>query len=163
MQISVLWLTTFFTFVHPRPNAHVSSKHGPERRFTHPGALHTVSDIHRVKIHVKNHDEPWYKAYQHLSTRTLAQPTWISTPQSTLVRGVPDGSLNLTQNYGYAYRDAHSAYQLALRWLITDNTTFADAAIRTLDGWGSTLRDINGNEDMYGQIPSLRKDAHLLS
>lgn len=56
---------------------------------------------------------------------------------------------NLTNNYPSAYRDAHSAYGLALRWLITGNTSFADAAIRTLDGWGSTLKSIDGNEDMY--------------
>lgn len=122
---------------------------GSERRmhgFTHPGALHTHEDIRRVKANVRGQHEPWYTAFKHLETRTLAQPSWNATPQSILVRGTnPD----LPVNYGYAYRDAHSAYQLALRWLITDNATYADAAVKTLDGWGSTLGDIGGSEDRF--------------
>ncbi|KAJ6191329.1 exopolysaccharide inner membrane protein-like protein [Penicillium mononematosum] len=53
------------------------------------------------------------------------------------------------QNYGDAYRDAHSAYQLSLRWLIGGNTSYADHAVEILNGWGSTLRDINGTEDKF--------------
>ncbi|KAL1598053.1 hypothetical protein SLS60_008541 [Paraconiothyrium brasiliense] len=115
--------------------------------FVHPGALHSSTDIERINLRVNHKDEPWYTAYQHLSTSTLAQVTWKPTPQTVLVRGAPDPSTNLTQNYGYAYRDAHSAYQLTLRWLITANTTFADAAVKILNAWGSTLKSINGNED----------------
>jgi hypothetical protein len=118
-------------------------------KFDHPGALHTSEDIKRIKLHVAAKDEPWYTAYQHLSTRPLAQTTWKSDPKTVLVRGAPPNGTNLTQNYPTAYRDAHSAYALTLRWLITDNTTFADAAVQILNGWGSTLKSINGNEDQY--------------
>lgn len=117
--------------------------------FAHPGALHSFTDIERIRLRVKNKDEPWYTAYDHLSTRTLAQVTWKATPQTVLVRGRPDPSTNLTQNYGYAYRDAHSAYQLTLRWLITNNNTFADAAVKILNAWGTTLKSIDGNEDRF--------------
>jgi hypothetical protein len=38
---------------------------------------------------------------------------------------------------------------LTLRWLITDDTTLADAAVKILDGWSSTLKSIDGSEDQY--------------
>ncbi|KAH7377758.1 GPI anchored protein-like protein [Pyrenochaeta sp. MPI-SDFR-AT-0127] len=116
--------------------------------FKHPGALHTFADIQRVRKHVQRQEEPWITAYKHLESRPLAQPTRKPSPQIVLVRG-KNSDLNLTENYGSAYRDAHAAYQLTLRWLITDNTTFADAAARILDGWASTLTDINGNPDKF--------------
>ncbi|KAG6365886.1 hypothetical protein INS49_000062 [Diaporthe citri] len=114
--------------------------------FVHPGALHTIKDFERVQQHVRAKEQPWYRAWQHLESTKLAQTTWAPTPQEILVRGANDA---LPQNYGYAYRDAHSAYQLALRWLIGGNTSYADHAAKILDGWGSTLVDIDGNEDKY--------------
>ncbi|KAF2112544.1 GPI anchored protein-like protein [Lophiotrema nucula] len=150
MHISSLWLLgSILSLVSSTPFLHSLSVPKPVDHFTHPGALHKAADIQRIKSHVKNKDEPWFKAYQHLSNATLAQPTWKSSPKTVLVRGPPDPNLNLSENYPSAYRDAHSAYQLAIRWLITDNTTFADAAVKTLDGWSSTLTDINGSEDMF--------------
>lgn len=128
-------------------SAHHHALHKNDEGLVHPGALHSASDIERVKTHVKNKDEPWYRAYQHLENGTYAQVTWKASPKDILVRGKPDPSLNLTENYASAYRDAHSAYQLALRWLITDNATFADAAIKTLDAWSATLTDITGSSD----------------
>ncbi|KAK7179401.1 hypothetical protein DPSP01_010398 [Paraphaeosphaeria sporulosa] len=131
---------------------HASSIHsGPFKvvKFDHPGALHSFADIERIRLRVKNKDEPWYAAYTHLSTSKLAQSTWKATPQTVLVRGPPDPSTNLTQNYGDAYRDAHSAYQLTLRWIVTNNVSFADAAVEILNAWGTTLKSINGSEDRF--------------
>ncbi|KAJ5598306.1 exopolysaccharide inner membrane protein-like protein [Penicillium hordei] len=118
--------------------------------FVHPGALHTNQDIQRIKKYVKAEAQPWFRAWQHLESTTLAQTTWLPRPHEILVRGT-----NATwqpipaQNYGDAYRDAHSAYQLTLRWLIGGNTSYADHAVQILNGWGSTLRDINGTEDKF--------------
>ncbi|KAM5343814.1 hypothetical protein ACJ41O_012351 [Fusarium nematophilum] len=123
---------------------------GPEGRqkhsFKHPGALHTAKDIQRVKKHVLRQDEPWFTAFKHLEGSKHAQATWKANPQAILVRG---SNPNLPQNYPSAYRDAHSAYQLTLRWLISGNATYANAAVAILDGWSSTLTDIDGNEDKF--------------
>ncbi|POS78307.1 hypothetical protein DHEL01_v203294 [Diaporthe helianthi] len=125
-------------------------KHKLERRddkiFAHPGALHTSDDFERVRERVQAKEQPWYRAWQHLESTKLAQISWAPTPQEVLVRGAND---ELPENYGYAYRDAHSAYQLALRWMIGGNTSYADHAAEILDGWASTLVDIDGNEDKY--------------
>lgn len=116
----------------------------------HPGALHSLEDIQRVRGHVRAMNQPWYRAWQHLESGKLAQTSWVSTPQTVLVRG-SNATYKPTppENYGYAYRDAHSAYQLTLRWLIGGNTSYADHAVQILNGWGAELHDINGTEDMF--------------
>ncbi|KAM0130875.1 hypothetical protein ACHAP3_007102 [Botrytis cinerea] len=113
--------------------------------FVHPGALHTAKDFSRIKAHLEKQEEPWYTAWQHLESGELAQTTWVATPETILVRGSND---LYDQNYQHAYRDAHSAYQLSLRWLLSGNSSYADAAAATLNGWSSTLTGIWGNEDM---------------
>lgn len=148
MQAGTLWLLAmFFALVSGTPLIDRTDRgYHAAHQFVHPGALHTNADIRRVKEHVERQDKPWYTAFKHLESSKLAQPAWNSTPQSILVRG---NNSELPVNYPYAYRDAHSAYQLALRWLITNNATYADAAVATLDAWGSTLRDIRGSEDKF--------------
>ncbi|KAJ5699747.1 exopolysaccharide inner membrane protein-like protein [Penicillium majusculum] len=107
-------------------------------------------DIQRIKKYVQAESQPWFRAWQHLESTTLAQTTWLSKPHEILVRGTnATWQPTPAQNYGDAYRDAHSAYQLTLRWLIGGNTSYADHAVQILNGWGSTLRDINGTEDKF--------------
>ncbi|OQE15313.1 hypothetical protein PENFLA_c032G01430 [Penicillium flavigenum] len=118
--------------------------------FIHPGALHTNKDIERIKKYVEADAQPWLRAWQHLESSTLAQATWVAKPHEILVRGTnATWQPTPAQNYGDAYRDAHSAYQLSLRWLIGGNTSYADHAVEILNDWGSTLRDINGTEDKF--------------
>lgn len=119
-----------------------------DQSFVHPGALHTTQDIQRVKKHVSQKEQPWLRAWQHLEAGELAQTTWVANPQAVLVRGTND-TFTVPENYGIAYRDAHSAYQLTLRWLIGGNTSYADHAVAILNGWGSTLIDIDGTEDKF--------------
>lgn len=116
----------------------------------HPGALHSSGDITRVRNHVHARSQPWYRAWQHLESGVLAQTSWVPTPQVVLVRG-SNATFEPTppENYPYAYRDAHSAYQLTLRWLVGGNNSYADHAVEILNGWGSKLRDINGTEDKF--------------
>lgn len=116
--------------------------------FKHPGALHSSSDIQRIRNYVEEKKQPWLRAYEHLESMPLVQTSWQSSAHEILVRAAA-GSSNLTNNYPSAYRDAHSAYGLALRWLIGGNTSYADAAVKTLDAWGSTLKKIDGNEDKF--------------
>lgn len=114
--------------------------------FKHPGALHTQEDLHRVRWHVQRNDQPWLKAFQHLEANSLAQPTREPSPKEVVVRGKRD---NLTENYQSLYRDIHSAYQLALRYQITQNATYATAAVGILDVWASTLKLIDGTSDRF--------------
>ncbi|KAH8431840.1 uncharacterized protein LDX57_009491 [Aspergillus melleus] len=122
----------------------------PKPQLDHPGALHTNKDIERVRRKVHAHEQPWYRAWQHLESSALAQTTWTPKPHEVLVRGSNSTwPTTPAQNYGDAYRDAHSAYQLTLRWLIGGNTSYADHAATILNSWASTLRALNGTEDQY--------------
>ena len=114
--------------------------------FKHPGAMHTEDDMRRWRNLVGQQQEPWYTAFNHLKASKLAQVTWKATPQVLLVRGANNKT---TQNYGYAYRDAHSAYQQAILWHVTGNDSYAAAATKTLNGWANSLVGIDGNEDMF--------------
>ncbi|RYO63566.1 hypothetical protein AA0116_g3972 [Alternaria tenuissima] len=116
------------------------------REFKHPGALHTQSDLDRVREHVQRGDEPWTRAFHHLEENSLAQPDRIPSPKSVVVRGKEDG---LTQNYPSLYRDVHATYQLALRWHVTKNDTYGTAAANYLDAWATTLQRIDGSSDRY--------------
>jgi hypothetical protein len=138
---NIAFLCPLLSYVLARPDA---------EPFAHPGALHTNKDIKRIREKVKTESEPWYRAWQHLESAKLAQTSWISKPHEILVRGTnATWQPTPAQNYGDAYRDAHSAYQLTIRWLIGGNTSYADHAVDILNGWGSTLRDINGTEDKF--------------
>lgn len=114
--------------------------------FAHPGALHTAEDFARIKGHLDAAEDPWNAAWEHLQNSELAQTDWESKPHDLLVRGENDDH---DENYGDAFRDAHAAYQLAVRWHLSGDDTFAEHAASILDAWSSTLEDITGNADMY--------------
>lgn len=145
-SLSVVILLSWGYVTRGSPTDNHGLRHQDIESFVHPGALHTSKDFRRVQEHVRAKKQPWYRAWQHLESTKLAQTTWIPTPQEVIVRGANDA---LPENYGYAYRDAHSAYQLALRWMIGGDTSYADHAVEILDGWSSVLVDINGSEDKY--------------
>lgn len=114
--------------------------------FVHPGALHTADDIARVKAHVDAGDEPWTTAWQLLTSNDHAQADWTPSPLETIYRG-SDGVH--AENYGSAYNDAAAAYQLAIRWLVSGNDSYADTSVAILNAWGSTLKNISGNSDLF--------------
>ncbi|KAH7129050.1 GPI anchored protein-like protein [Dactylonectria macrodidyma] len=124
------------------------SSRGHKKHFVHPGALHTIKDIKRVRKRVEAQEQPWYRAWQHLESMANAKATWTANPKDVIYRG-SNATWTVSQNYPSAYRDAHAAYVLTLRWLIGGNTSYADRAVQILDGWGAKLVDINGTEDKY--------------
>ena len=47
------------------------------------------------------------------------------------------------------YSDAAAAYALAIRWRVTGEAVYGDAAARIVNGWTSTMKEISGNSDKY--------------
>ncbi|KAH9867481.1 hypothetical protein IAQ61_008075 [Plenodomus lingam] len=149
MQISALLLLGSLSFLAEASNHFAPAKTQRDTAFVHPGALHTAEDIARIKNHVKNKEQPWLKAFQHLETLPFAQPTRPPIAVATLTRGIDPVDRGLPQNYPNAYRNAHGAYMLAIRWLVTDDVKFADAAVKILNAWSATLTTIRGNSDRF--------------
>lgn len=114
--------------------------------YVHPGLLHTADDFARIRTKVNAEAEPWLTAYNKLTASKYAQSTYVNTAQVVIYRG-SDGVHS--QNYANLYRDAAAAYQLGIRWKITNDTAYADAAAAVLSAWGSTLTAISGNSDKF--------------
>ncbi|KAJ5109853.1 hypothetical protein N7532_002498 [Penicillium argentinense] len=114
--------------------------------FVHPGALHTAQDFERINTHVVNGDEPWNTTWTLLTQSEYAQSTYQPGPKETVYRG-SDGVHS--ENYPSLYRDAAAAYQLAIRWRISNDTSYADAAINILSSWAATLTEIGGSSDKF--------------
>lgn len=114
--------------------------------FIHPGALHTTQDFARINTHLTTSDEPWNTTYILLTTSAYAQSTYLPTPHETVYRGA--NGIN-PENYPNLYKDAAAAYQLALRWKLTNETSYAFAATNILSSWALTLTTIDGTSDKY--------------
>ncbi|KAI0021230.1 chondroitin AC/alginate lyase [Xylariomycetidae sp. FL0641] len=114
--------------------------------FVHPGLLHTSEDMERARGHVQAGDEPWNADWQLLISNSHASPTYEPNPQPTIYRGY-DGEHS--ENYAVLFNDVHAAYQLAVRWWVEQSDEYAEAAIKILNAWASTMVKIGGNSDGF--------------
>lgn len=130
----VLQLLTFLT-----PLASVVSA-----AFVHPGMLHTEADFNRMKAKVNDGTTPWITSWNILKANSHSSATYVARPQTIVYRG-NDGTHG--ENYAILFNDIHAAYALALRWKISGDTAFANAALNILNGWSSTLTAIRGTSD----------------
>jgi hypothetical protein len=114
---------------------------------THPCMLHTSDDFLRVKSHLS--ESPWKEAYAHLEVSSYAQ-TAVQDHTNMLKDGYLkrmdaknwSGTYSDYSNYTGAMYDAASAYQLALRYQISGDHQYADAAIRLLNAWSTNCKGI---------------------
>lgn len=111
--------------------------------FTHPGLLHTEEDFSRAAEKVQKQETPWYTDFQKIENSKLAQADYQPRPSEHVTRGGPG------QNYATFYNDVAAAYQLAVRWKMTGDDSFANASINVLNAWGSTLKVLDGTADRF--------------
>jgi hypothetical protein len=89
---------------------------------------------------------PWIDSYNILIANSHAQASYVPNPVAVIVRGNSAGCPS-GENYSRSYNDAAAAYQLALRWKITGNTSFANAAINILNAWANTCTGFCGDSN----------------
>jgi fibronectin type 3 domain-containing protein len=106
--------------------------------FTHPGALHTQADFDRMAAKVGASTQPWKGSYDLLLTSAYAQTGWPAYDIDWIIRG------DTGNNYTRSQQDAQAIYQLALRWKLTGDTTYADRAVQIANVW-SDLIGVGGN------------------
>ena len=126
-------------------------------QLNHPCMLHTQADFDFVKSKIKEGEAPWANAYEHLQQSEYAQSSIKADPVEKLARldatnwgtknerweeaGVADEWYEgIHNNYTNLMRDAAAVYQLALRWKLSDDKQFADAAVGILNGWVNTCQ-----------------------
>ena len=142
----------------------------------HPCMLHTEADFQFVKEKVDAGLQPWKNAYDHLCQSQHSQNTWTASPVEKLARldqkNWSDKYQNDWNNYTHLMRDAASAYQLALRWKISGDDSYAKAGVDILNAWakkctgyivGSDGKFIDPNENLIAiQIHQLANAAEVL-
>lgn len=117
--------------------------------FDHPCALVSAEEMARVKAAVASASatDPVYAAWQKFCANGLAQATYKANPVATIVRGDPNGTGVDKENYGTIMNDASAAFQLSLRWKISGETRYADAAVAILNAWADVCKKVTANDN----------------
>ncbi|HEX5739233.1 MAG TPA: alginate lyase family protein, partial [Hydrogenophaga sp.] len=115
------------------------------KAFVHPGGLHTDADFARMRTKIAEGAAPWANAWdvlKHSGHSSLNADTWPN-PLAVVIRG-GDG-----QNFGTMIKDMQRAYQLALRWKVSQDDAYADRAVAFLDAWSGKMTTLTGNADRF--------------
>lgn len=121
----------------------VVSKAAATAAFAHPGGWVTAEDITTVRSKLTVNEQPWAKAS---STLLASGPnaSYVPNPVPIVTRDAggidPDGTNQKLRS------EASYAYTLMIKWVATDDIGYANAAIRIIDGWSSTLTTITGSD-----------------
>lgn len=147
--------TDYFNSLKPRDSLIVKKSYLP---LQHPCMLHSQSDINTVKG--KLTASPWKEAYEHLQQSQYAQSSYREGTAALL-----DGYLKRMDqtnwsgkyadysNYTALMRDAAAAYQLALRYNLSGDTQFADAAVNVLNAWKDNCKGFLKLPNYVDSIP----------
>ncbi|KAJ5392883.1 hypothetical protein N7465_011857 [Penicillium sp. CMV-2018d] len=114
--------------------------------FVHPGLLVSDSDISRTQKKIKANQDPWTTSWNTLTSLSFSDASYTPSPVSLVYRGTWDGH---AANAELLWHDVAAAFNLGLRWKISRNTSFADAASNILHSWATTLTAIGGGDDKY--------------
>jgi len=104
--------------------------------FVHPGLLHTQADFNRMGAKLRSMAYPWSTTWLNILAQQEASSSWTPNPRAVIYRGSDqDNSWLFTE-------DVRAAYLNALRWKISGDTHAADCAVRIMNAWSSTLKQI---------------------
>lgn len=108
----------------------------PFSQFLPAGLLQTAKDFDRIQETLDAKNKPWITAWSRFIGNDYSSPDYTPNPASIIYRG-SDGVH--AQNYPQLYQDIAASSALAIRWSITKNDTFGEAAICMIDAWSSNL------------------------
>jgi len=115
--------------------------------FKHPGLLLSKEDFERIKQKVDAGTSPWIEGWNKLTTNFHAQVNYTPNPVDTLIRGGSSREQPKPDNYSAAFNDVAAAFQLAVRWKITGDDAYAEAAIKILNAWAAKCKAISGDSN----------------
>lgn len=102
-----------------------------QRTFVHPGGMHTVEDLERIKQKVLANESPWIEGWNMMIQDSKAQYTYKAAPKKSLAGA--DGQRQRST------RDATAAYYNILRWYVTGDERYAECAINILNDWSAAV------------------------
>ncbi len=109
--------------------------------FVHPGCLHTLADLDRMKAKVAAGAHPWFDGFIILTNTGYAQLSYNPNPQVTVTRNSAGG------NFATLANDCAAAYQHALIYNINGDTNHANKAVQIMDAWSGTLTSLAGDSN----------------
>ena len=112
------------------------------QEFVHPGGLHTLDDLNRMKAKVASGESPWIETWEALKTNWKSSATY----------GMTDGARPNANHRQNMNRDAQAAYLNALRWYISGDVAHAEKAISIYNTYADVVDQIpsGGNTDILG-------------
>lgn len=118
----------------------------PSVALNHGGAYYSQADIDRAKANLTN--EPWVSAWNKLIVNSHAQTSYTAHPTVKLIRGGKSPEEPDPDNYSNAMNDAAAAFQLGIRWKISGDNSYAQAAVNILNAWASTCTRVSGDPNV---------------
>jgi regulation of enolase protein 1 (concanavalin A-like superfamily) len=109
--------------------------------FVHPGCLHTMADLNRMKTNVLAGNHPWIDDWNRLLTDPQAKSNWN-----------PAAHANMGVSRQRADADAHAVYLNTLRWNISGDTNFAECAVKICNVWSASVNQVPVGNDTPGLI-----------
>jgi hypothetical protein len=114
--------------------------------FVHPGLLVSDSDVSRAQEKIKANLDPWTTSWNTLTSLSFSDASYTPSAVSHVYRSAWDDN---AENTELLWHDVAAAFNLALRWKMTQNVSFADTASNILHAWATTLNAIDGGDDKY--------------
>ncbi|KAM0359965.1 hypothetical protein ACHAP4_003586 [Fusarium culmorum] len=108
--------------------------------FTHPGLLVSQSDIDRIQTKLAAKKEPWTASWEKLTSIPFGKADYRNNAVYEVNRG---------QNGDALWHDAAAAFNLGLRWKVSRDEQFAEAASNILVAWADKLKVLSGGDDAY--------------
>jgi len=107
-------------------------------QFVHPGLLHGLRDLERMKSAVAARQEPIFGGYEKFRSSPASQATYrMKGPYAEVAR-----SPNI--HFADYDSDANAAYQCAIMWGITGDQAYADKSKEIIRAWSGRLTVISG-------------------
>jgi len=103
-----------------------------DKPFIHPGGLQTMVDLNRIKTKVAAGEHPWIDSWNEFVKHSKAQTTYTAQPYE-----------NMDTNRQQASADANAAYMLTIRWYVTGDNQYADAAVRICNSWSAKVNQVD--------------------
>lgn len=112
--------------------------------YNHPCAMYDKADFDRVKASLQDGSAPAevMAEFENLKKSSRVNKSYVARPVETVYRGS-----GTPENYRNAFEDAASAWQMALLWKLTDDKEYAAAAVRILNDWVATCKQVTGTSD----------------
>ena len=110
--------------------------------FVHPGVVHSLIDLERMRTNVLAGNYPWYIGYTNMIADSHSSSSYpMEGPMGIIWRDAVVPALP-----SQFQDDCGAAYQNALLWYLTGDHAHAFKAIEILDAWASTCTNAGGSD-----------------